>query len=250
MFPKVLNELEHRRLANRDFSSTCRSSFALLSSSEEAAVASSGKKGPVIIASHRDCRDRLTHENVIRISLLPTALRNDCSTSLCNVVSLFPLPPPSSHVFHVYLLEEIPPILPRSSLSFLPREMQHEVGRLRSRFVGQLSQRINPPNVIGNWHLRWDRNWFLEMHDRARFREVTKISCSIEPIILLFARICSGNKHNWQRQKHLKLNSRPIFCSTWMSYYLPIYDTIASRWRIGMIFVKCDKSWTSLNTLS
>jgi len=74
-------------------------------------VASSGKEGPVITVSHRDCRDRLTHENVIRISLLPTALRNDCSTSLCNVVSLAFLPPPRFSPFLVYLPGEASPIL-------------------------------------------------------------------------------------------------------------------------------------------
>lgn len=97
-------------------------------------VASSGKKGPVIIASHRDCRDRLTHENVIRISLLPTALRND-STSLCNIVSLFPpllsFPPPHP----TFILSKRFRQSCRSSLS-LPREIQHEVGRLRSRLLG------------------------------------------------------------------------------------------------------------------
>lgn len=92
-------------------------------------VASSGKEGLVITASHRDCRDRLTHENVIRISLLPTALRNDCSTSLCNVVSRFS-PPPSPSL--VYLPGETSPIL-SVLLVHLSREIQHEVGQLRSR---------------------------------------------------------------------------------------------------------------------
>lgn len=114
-------------------------------------VASSGKKGPVIIASHRDCRDRLTHENVIRISLLPTALRNDCSTSLCNVVSLFPpcLSFPLPHL--TFIFSKRFRQFCRSSLGIsLPREIQHEVGRLRSQVVGQLSQRIDSSNVIGN----------------------------------------------------------------------------------------------------
>lgn len=103
VFSKVISEsrtsVAHlTRLASRDndFSSNStpnvRSSLAHLFPLRRRPrpIASSGKKGPVIIASHRDCRDRLTHENVIRISLLPTALRNDCSTSLCNIVSLFP----------------------------------------------------------------------------------------------------------------------------------------------------------------
>lgn len=111
-------------------------------------VASSGKEGPVITASHRDCRDRLTHENVIRISLLPTALRNDCSTSLCNVVSRSP--PPASLPSLVYLPGETSPTL--SFFSFIYRARS---SRARSRsaalaVVEQLSQRIDRRNVIGN----------------------------------------------------------------------------------------------------
>lgn len=127
-------------------------------------VASSGKEGPVITASHRDCRDRLTHENVIRISLLPTALRNDCSTSLCNVVSRFPSASPSSLV---YLPSERPRQPCRSSCPSIARDPAQSRSAALA-VVGQLSQRIDRPNVIGNWHLRGDRNWFLEMHDCAR----------------------------------------------------------------------------------
>lgn len=50
------------------------------------------RRGPVITPRHRDCRDRLTHENVIRISLLPTALRNDrfSATRVCATLFLSP----------------------------------------------------------------------------------------------------------------------------------------------------------------
>lgn len=130
-------------------------------------VASSGKEGPVITASHRDCRDRLTHENVIRISLLPTALRNDCSTSLCNVVppSLpsVSLPRPSPSVF-----PEKPPPTPSFFSVRLSREIQHEVGqRSRDRWAtchkGLTGLTSSAIDICGG-----DRNWFLEMRDCAR----------------------------------------------------------------------------------
>lgn len=85
----------------------------------------------------------------------------------------FPFLPTISSI----LSRAIPPIL--SSLS-----IARDPARARSRsaalaILGQLSQRIDWPNVIGNWHLQGDRNWFSEMHDRAGlawFRKVTKMS--------------------------------------------------------------------------
>lgn len=125
-------------------------------------VASSGKEGPVITASHRDCRDRLTHENVIRISLLPTALRNDCSTSLCNIVSPF-LPCPSSD------FPEKPPPTPSFSAVYRARSsMKWVSSRARgSRWAtcheGLTGLTSSAIDICGG-----DRNWFSEMRDCAR----------------------------------------------------------------------------------
>lgn len=101
----------------------------------------------MITPRHRDCRDRLTHENVIRISLLPTALRNDrfsaTRETLCNLLS-FPLipflslssPPPLLSTLFVPLcfcpLFSRPPLPSRSCRFVSPDEIQlpdHEVGQ-------------------------------------------------------------------------------------------------------------------------
>lgn len=58
-----------------------------------------------------------------------------------------------------------PPILSSLSLSreIQPARARSRSAALRAVSVGQLSQRIDRPNVIGNWHLQGDRNWFSEM---------------------------------------------------------------------------------------
>jgi len=70
--------------------SLLRARISLLLCRKRPPVASSGKEGPVITASHCDCRDRLTHENVIRISLLSTALRT-AQRVYATLSLLFPL---------------------------------------------------------------------------------------------------------------------------------------------------------------
>lgn len=91
---------------------------------------------------HCDCRDRLTHENVIRISLLPTALRNDCSTSLCNASPLFPLrfsPPLSCLSTHGAQFNRSRPSITRDPDRARSRSVLHS-----HSIVGQLSQKDRP----------------------------------------------------------------------------------------------------------
>lgn len=107
------------------------------------------------------------------------------------------------------LLSPIFPERPRQPCCSSRPSIARDPARSRSAalaVVGQLSQRIERPNVIGNWHLRGDRNWFLEMHDCARLGwKVTKISSRTEKNHAIWSR-CSPKvcyvypKHNYQRR--------------------------------------------------
>lgn len=128
------------------------------------------RRGPVITPRHRDCRDRLTHENVIRISLLPTALRNDRFSAtreretLCNLFfpSLLDSLPLSLSLSSPPPLPSSPLFVPLGSVLFSPARLspfsppfrfarRDPASRSRSgsvASVGQLSRGIDRSNVI------------------------------------------------------------------------------------------------------
>lgn len=92
----------------------------------------------MITPRHRDCRDRLTHENVIRISLLPNRLEERLLNEFMQRFRSVPLSLPAGFCVSLSVCLSDP----RDPAS-------HEVGRLLSR-LGNCHKGSTDPNVIAD----------------------------------------------------------------------------------------------------